>query len=94
MLRVDYEALGDAAKTLITQGETFADCITTMTNVVNGLPDIWEADTCDKYVEQYNTAEKTLQEVRQLIQDMADQMTTISDNFRNADLDMAEQMSM
>lgn len=92
MLRLDYEALDDAARTLITQGETFADCIQVMTNVVNGLPDIWEADTCDKYVEQYNEAEKTLQEVRQLIQDMADQMTTIAANFREADTDMAGQM--
>ena len=92
MLRLDYEALGDAAKTLIAQGDTFAECIQTITNVVNGLPDIWEADTCTKYVEQYNDAEKTLQEVRQLIQDMADQMTTISENFRNADADMAGQM--
>ncbi len=92
MLRLDYEALDDAAKTLIAQGETFADCIQVMTNVVNGLPDIWEADTCDKYVEQYNDAEKTLQQVRQLIQDMADQMTAIAENFRNADADMAGQM--
>lgn len=92
MLKVDYEALDDAAKTLKAQGETFAECIQIMTDVVNGLPDIWVADTCDKYVEQYNDAEKTLQEVRQLIEDMAVQMNTISENFHTADTDMAGQM--
>lgn len=92
MLRLDYEALADSSKTLITQGDTFSDCIDTMTTTVNGLPDIWEADTCEKYVEQYNEAKKTLDEVRELIQDMADQMQKISDNFRQADTDMAGQM--
>ena len=92
MLRVDYDALGDASKTLIEQGDTFESCIDTMTNVVNGLPDIWEADTCERYVEQYNDAQKTLNDVRDLIQEMAEQMQKISDNFRDADTDMAGQM--
>lgn len=92
MLRLDYEALGDASKTLIEQGDIFEDCIDTMTNVVNGLPDIWEAETCDRYVEQYNDAKVTLNDVRNLIQEMAEQMQKISDNFREADADMAGQM--
>ncbi len=92
MLRVDYEVMDSSARTLIEQGETFADCISTMTRVVNELPDIWEAETCDRYVEQYNEAEVTLQQVRELIQDMAEQMLTIAENFRQADADMAGQM--
>ncbi len=63
-----------------------------MTNTVNGLPDIWEAETCDRYVEQYNDAKVTLNDVRNLIQEMAEQMQKISDNFREADADMAGQM--
>lgn len=92
MLRLDYEALADSSKVLIEQGDIFEDCISTMTTTVNGLPDIWEADTCDKYVEQYNDAQKTLNDVRTLIQEMAEQMQQISDNFREADADMAGQM--
>ncbi len=92
MLRLDYEALADSSKTLIEQGNIFEDCINTMTNVVNGLPDIWEAETCDRYVEQYNEAKVTLNDVRTLIQEMADQMQKISDNFRDADASMAGQM--
>ncbi|MCP1103065.1 WXG100 family type VII secretion target [Aequitasia blattaphilus] len=92
MLRVDYDALAYASRTLSEQGDTFESCIGTMTSVVNGLPDIWEADTCDRYVEQYNEASKTLNEVRELIREMSEQMQKISDNFRGADVDMAGQM--
>lgn len=92
MLRLDYEELERASGQLKAEGDTFEGCIETMTSVVNGLPDIWEADTCDKYVEQYNEAKKTLDEVRELIQDMAEQMDKIAANFRQADQDMSRQM--
>jgi len=91
-LRVDYEALGTSSAKLIEQGEIFEDCINVMTSEVEALPDIWEADTCDRYVQQYFDSKETLVEVRNLIQDMADQMQKISDNFRDADVRMAEEM--
>lgn len=89
MLRLDYEALASSAKTLSQQGDTFEDCITTMSQVISELPEIWEAETCDKYVEQFEDAKPTLEKVRQLIEDMSTQMQTISDNFAQADSDMA-----
>ncbi len=92
MLRLDYEALASSAKTLSQQGDTFEDCITTMSQVISELPEIWEAETCDKYVEQFEDAKPTLEKVRQLIEDMSTQMQTISDNFAQADSDMAGQM--
>ncbi len=92
MLKVDYDALGAASKTLTEQGEIFEECIGKMSNVVDGLPDIWEADTCDRYVEQFGETKPTLKEVRDLIADMAEQMQKISDNFAAADSDMAGQM--
>ena len=92
MLKLDYEALESSSKTLKEQGDTFEECIGEMSRVVEGLPDIWEADTCDKYVEQYTSAKKTLDDVRDLIQEMAEQMDKIAKNFRDADTDMAGQM--
>ncbi|MGN1196439.1 MAG: WXG100 family type VII secretion target [Acetatifactor sp.] len=92
MLRLDYDALAEASKKLREQGEFFADCIETMSTVVDGLPDIWEAETCDKYVEQYGEAKPTLDAVRELIEAMAEQMQKISDNFAAADSEMAGQM--
>lgn len=92
MLRLDYEALGDASKTLSEQGDIFQECIEKMSSVVDSLPDIWEAETCDRYVEQFSDSKPTLNNVRQLIADMSAQMKQISDNFAAADSDMAGQM--
>lgn len=91
-LRLDYEALATSSKTLSEQGDIFGDCIDTMSSVIDALPDIWEADTCDRYVEQFGEAKPTLIEVRNMIADIAAQMQKISDNFAQADSDMAGQM--
>ena len=92
MLRVDYEALASSSATLVEQGELFGDCIETMSKVIRGLPDVWEAETCDRYVEQYFEAEPKLKDVKQMIEDMAAQMRQISQNFEKADQDMRSQM--
>ena len=92
MLRLDYEELERASGELKAEGDTFQGCIEKMTQVIQGLPDIWEAETCDKYVEQYNDAKKTLDDVRELIQEMAEQMDKIAANFREVDMDMSRQM--
>lgn len=92
MLKVDYEELASSAKALETEGNNFEACIGKMEKVVSKLPNIWEADTCDKYVEEFNDSKKTLKAVRKLIQDMSDQMKKISANFAKADADMAKQM--
>ena len=92
MLRVDYEALGEAAKTLDDQAETFGDCIEAMSKVIKSLPAVWEAETCDRYVDQYEEAEPKLKDVKQMIMDMAAQMRQISDNFAKADQEMKSQM--
>lgn len=92
MLRLNYDELEAASGKLKTEGDTFEACISEMTRVVEGLPDIWEADTCNKYVEQYTESKKTLDDVRELIQEMAEQMDKIAKNFREADTSMAGQM--
>lgn len=92
MLRVDYEALAAGSKTLQDQGAIFEECIDRMRQVIEGLPDVWEADTSKRYVEQFQEAEPGLRNVRQMIEDMAIQMQKISDNFAQADSDMAGQM--
>jgi WXG100 family type VII secretion target len=92
MLRVDYETLATTSKTLAEQGNTFEECINTMKKVIEALPDAWEADTSKKYVEQFDEAEPGLRKVRYMIEDMSEQLQKISDNFAQADSDMASQM--
>ena len=91
-LRVDYDALETSARTLSEQGDIFQDCISTMTSTVDSLPDVWEAETCDRYVQRYNEAKPTLESVRELIEEASQQMLTISRNFRDADESMRDQM--
>ena len=88
MLRVDYEVLASSSSTLLQQSEAFGDCI----GVIRDLPDAWEAETCDRFVEQYFDAEPKLKDVKQMIEDMAMQMRQISENFEKADQDMKSQM--
>jgi WXG100 family type VII secretion target len=92
MLRLDYDALAISAKELRTEGDNFEDCIDKMRTTITGLPDIWEAETSTEYVDQFDKAEITLKEVRQMIEDMATQMEKISANFKAADADMKKQM--
>lgn len=92
LLRIDYEAMADAANKLNTEWDTMVTCIQNITNVVNSLPDFWEADTATRYMTQYDELQPGLKETVQLIADMAEQMTQISNNFRDADSGMAGQM--
>lgn len=92
MLRVDYDQIEVSANNLINQKVSFDECVSNMENIINALPDIWEADTCAKYIEQFEDNKQALRDVSDLIQDMSDQMKKISENFKNTDTDMAGQM--
>jgi len=91
-LNLDYEAMEDSAQSLITEGNNFEDCIDNMTTEIGNLDNIWEADTREKYQQRYEEALPTLKDVRQMIQDMAEQMQKIAQNFRDADESMRDQM--
>ena len=92
MLKISYEELETSAKSLIEQKSDFDTCVESMQKIVDGLPDIWEAETCTRYVEQFAENKKALTDVSELIQDMAEQMRKIASNFKDADTDMAGQM--
>ena len=91
-LMLNYEAIAQEATKLQTEGTNMNDCITKITNVVNGLPDIWQADTGRRYVDQYNELRPSLEDAVQLIDDMVAQMNQIAANFQDTDAGMAGQM--
>lgn len=92
MLRLDYEALESSANKLIAEMEAFEECINNMSTVIDGLPDIWEAKTCTRYVEQYGELKPEFIKTKELIGDMAEQMLSISKNFDETDSGMAGQI--
>ncbi|MDO4304862.1 MAG: WXG100 family type VII secretion target [Bacillota bacterium] len=91
-LMLDYEALGTEATKLQTEGDNMSDCIDKISRIVNGLPDIWQAETGRRYVQQYGELEPSLKETVQLISDMVAQMNQIATNFQDTDTGMAGQM--
>lgn len=91
-LMLNYEAIGQEAAKLQTEGGNMSDSINKITNIVNGLPDIWQADTGRKYVDQYQELQPNLEKTVQLIDDMVAQMNQIAANFQEADSGMAGQM--
>ena len=92
MLKVDYAELEFAARTLLDQGDIFEECINTLSGVVGGLSDIWKTEICKKYVSEYNEAKKILDDVRDLIRDMAEQMQTIASHCSDTDGDIPGQI--
>lgn len=92
ILRVDHVEMADAALKLKNEWDAMTTCITNITKIVDSIPDFWEADTANRYMEQYDELKPGLEEAAQLIIDMSDQMTQISGNFKDADSGMAGQM--
>lgn len=91
-LMLNYEAIAQEATKLQAEGDSMNDSISKITNIVNGLPDIWQADTGRRYVDQYNELRPSLEQAVQLIDDMVAQMNQISANFQDTDSGMAGQM--
>lgn len=92
-LTLDHCAVREAAVRLQTEGDNINDCIDRMRAVIYLLPEIWAEDICDSCVDQYLKLEPKMQEMADLIIDMAVQMNQISVSFRGADSD-ADRVSM
>ncbi len=91
-LVVDHVRMADEAANLKVEWDAMTACIANITKIVNAIPEFWEADTADRYMEQYEELKPGLEEAAQLVSDMADQMLKVSSNFDDADTGMAGQM--
>lgn len=91
-LLLDYGAIGEAATKLQTEGSNISDCIQKMGTVISELPDIWKADTCNSYVNQYLELEPKMNDMVDLINEMVAQMNQICTNFQDTDSGMAGQI--
>ena len=89
---LDYCAIREAAVRLQTEGDNINDCIDKMRAVIYELPEIWEADICDSYVDQYLKLEPKVKEMVDLITDIATKMKQISVDFQDTVSNMAGQI--
>lgn len=88
-LTFDCCAIREAAVRLQAEGDNINDCIDRMRAVIYVLPEIWETDTCDSYVDKYLELEPKMKEMADLITDMAVQLNQISAGFLDRNADMA-----
>lgn len=88
-LMPDYCAMQEAAVRLQTEGDNINDCIDKMRAVIYVLPEIWEADTCDSYVDQYLELEPKMEKMADMITAMAKQINQICSNCQENDSDVA-----
>lgn len=76
-LAPDCCIIREAAVRLQTESDHMKDCIDRIRAVIYQLPEIWETDTCDSYVSQYLELEPKMEEMANLITDMATQLNRI-----------------
>lgn len=92
-LRIDYDAIAQSAKVLYEEAERINEASQRTKQEVTNLPEVWEAETSRRYVDQYmEEVDPALRNAYDTIVAIAKQMETISENFLNADTDMAGQM--
>ena len=91
-ISINYDGMQEAATKLSQQHDDMDDCVREIGNIIAGLPDIWQAETCDKYISQYEELEPGLKETVQLISDLVEQMNKIVSNFQDTYSGMAGQM--
>lgn len=88
-LMLDHYAIREAAVRLQMECDNINDCIDKMRAVIYTLPEVWETDTCDRYVDRYLELEPGMKEMADLIADMVTQMDRITADFRDTASGMA-----
>lgn len=93
-MKLDYTEMGNSAKKLDTEMGNFDDAIRNMQTIINSLPDIWEGETSEKYVEQFADLKPSFEKTRDLVGDIAEQMRDIVNAVKTADSDIAKKVGV
>ena len=73
-IRFNAEGLSSAAMQLRNQGNELEGLIANMQNVVNSLPESWEGDAAVAYVDQFSQLKPGLDQTRELVETIAQQI--------------------
>lgn len=91
-LTLDHCAIREAAVRLQTESDNITGCIERIRAVIYQLPEIWDEDICDSYVDQYLELEPKMKEMVNLITDMVSQMNQVSVSPQDTDSNIAGQI--
>lgn len=94
MLKIDKEQLLVDKSELDSAKNEFDQIVEKMQNIINRLPDSWQGQSADKYVEQFTEIRtNVLNNVSQTIEGISNQIKQVCDNAEEFDGSMADDIN-
>lgn len=94
VLRIDFEGIASSKSAIDTQKANFEELYESMNTTIGSLPDYWEGETANSYVQQFEDLKPSFDAIRDLMDSLSTQLNNISTNFSTADSDMAGQVGV
>jgi len=94
VLRIDFDGIATSKSEIDTQKANFEDLYGSMKTTVNNLPEYWEGETAQSYVQQFEDLAPSFNAIIELMEALSTQLNNISQNFSSADSTMAGQVGV
>lgn len=93
-IKLDYAQMAEASSKLRTEEGNFSTAITNMERTINGLKDVWEGTTSQKYATQFSQLKPSFNDTKDLIEDLAKQLDAIVKTVKDTDTQMASKVGV
>lgn len=94
VLRIDFEGIASSKAEIDGQKADFESLYSSMKTTVNNLPEYWEGETAQSYVQQFEDLAPSFNAIIELMEGLSTQLNNISQNFSSADSGMAGQIGV
>ncbi|MDD8048685.1 MAG: WXG100 family type VII secretion target [Thomasclavelia sp.] len=91
-IRLNAEGLQSASNNLKQEGNEFETLVNQMQSVVNSLPEAWEGEAANAYVEQFSQLKPNLDKTRELIATIATQIDQTLQAAQELDSNIASKL--
>lgn len=92
ILKVDYEGISNVKTSIDLQRANFDEFYEALKNTIYSLPDYWEGNAADGYIQQFSDLSSSFEAIVTLLYDLSTQLSNISTNFASNDSGMASQL--
>jgi WXG100 family type VII secretion target len=92
-IRITPERMVDRAKEFNTEGTNFQDVVTKMTSLVDILQEEWEGQASASFKEQFDSLKPGFQKVRELIDDIAEQLVDTAHALETLDGEISSKIA-
>lgn len=94
ILRIDFDGISTSKSAIDLQKTNFEELYESMKSTINSLPEYWEGETANSYVQQFEDLSSSFNSIRDLMEGLSTQLSNISTNFSSTDTDMAGQVGV